>query len=117
MSAIIDKPRDATARGDKSSFGSSRSGSFNFTFGLCPELRGQIPININNVVYIAPQAFVGVGLFIPPIDTFVHYGAGVEFVPVSFTTLSFGADFIARTYLKGIKKTNPGVRINVSIRF
>ena len=112
MSAIIDKPRDGI-----SSFSSSKSGLFSFTFGLCPELKGQIPININNVLYIAPQAFVGVGLFIPPVDTFVHYGAGVEFVPVNFTTLSFGADFIARTYLKGTKTTNLGVRINASIRF
>ena len=117
ISAIIDKPRDANARGDKSSFGFSGKGSFNFAFGLSPELKGQIPININNVLYIAPQAFVGVGLFIPPVDTFVHYGAGVEFVPVNFTTLSFGADFIARTYLKGTKTTNLGVRINASIRF
>ena len=112
MSAIIDKPRDGI-----SSFSSSKSGLFSFTFGLCPELKGQIPININNVLYIAPQAFVGVGLFIPPVDTFVHYGAGVEFVPADFTTLSFGADFIARTYLKGTKTTNLGVRINASIRF
>ena len=117
ISAIIDKPRDANARGDKSSFGFSGKGSFNFAFGLSPELKGQIPININNVLYIAPQAFVGVGLFIPSVDTFVHYGAGVEFVPVNFTTLSFGADFIARTYLKGTKTTNLGVRINASIRF
>jgi conserved domain protein len=117
ISAIIDKPRDANARGDKSSFGFSGKGSFNFAFGLSPELKGQIPININNVLYIAPQAFVGVGLFIPSADTFVHYGAGVEFVPVNFTTLSFGADFIARTYLKGTKTTNLGVRINASIRF
>ena len=117
MSAIIDKPRDADARGDNSVFSSSRRSLLSFTFGLCPELRGQIPININNTVYIAPQAFVGAGLFIPPIDTFVHYGAGVELVPVSFTTLSLGVDFIARTYLKGTKTTNPGVRINVSIRF
>ncbi|UTC44214.1 S1C family serine protease [Treponema sp. OMZ 857] len=112
MSAIIDKPRDGI-----SSFSPSQSGLFSFTFGLCPELKGQIPININNVLYIAPQAFVGVGLFIPPIDTFVHYGAGVEFVPAGFTTLSFGADFIARTYLKKPNITNHGVRINVSIRF
>ncbi|UTC51366.1 S1C family serine protease [Treponema sp. OMZ 855] len=112
MSAIIDKPRDGI-----SSFSPSQSGLFSFTFGLCPELKGQIPININNVLYIAPQAFVGVGLFIPPVDTFVHYGAGVEFVPANFTTLSFGADFIARTYLKKPSTTNPGVRINVSIRF
>jgi len=112
ISAIIDKPRDGI-----SSFSSSKSGLSSFTFGLCPELKGQIPININNVLYIAPQAFVGVGLFIPPVDTFVHYGAGVEFVPVNFTTLSFGADFIARTYLKGTKTTNLGVRINASIRF
>ena len=112
MSVIVDKPRDGI-----SSFSPSKSGLFSFTFGLCPELKGQIPININNVLYIAPQAFVGVGLFIPPVDTFVHYGAGVEFVPVNFTTLSFGADFIARTYLKGTKTTNLGVRINASIRF
>ena len=117
MSAIIDKPRDAHARGDKSSFNFSRSGLVNFTFGFSPELRGQIPLNINNAVYIAPQAFIGFGLFIPPIDTFMHYGVGVEFVPANFTTLSFGADFIARTYLKGTKTTNPGVRLNVSIRF
>jgi len=112
MSVIVDKPRDGI-----SSFSPSKSGLFSFTFGLCPELKGQIPININNVLYIAPQAFVGVGLFIPPLDTFVHYGAGVEFVPANFTTLSFGADFIARTYLKKPNTTNPGVRINVSIRF
>jgi len=117
MSTIIDKPRDADARGDKSLFSSSRSSFLSFTFGLCPELRGQIPLNINNAVYIAPQAFIGFGLFIPPIDTFMHYGVGVEFVPANFTTLSFGADFIARTYLKGTKTTNPGVRLNVSIRF
>lgn len=117
ISAIIDKPRDANARGDKSSFGFSGRGSFNFAFGLSPELKGQIPININNVLYIAPQAFVGAGIFMPSFDYFVHYGAGLEFVPVNFTTLSFGADFIARTYLKGTKTTNLGVRINASIRF
>jgi conserved domain protein len=112
MSAIIDKPRDGI-----SSSSPPQSGLFSFTFGFCPELKGQIPININNVLYIAPQAFVGADLFIIPIDTFVHYGAGVEFVPANFTTLSFGADFIARTYLKKPITTNPGVRINVSIRF
>ena len=119
MSAIIDKPRGADARGDKSFtlLAASRSSLPKITFGLSPELRGQIPFNINNVVYIAPQAFFGAGLFIPPLDTFVHYGAGAEFVPVNFTTLSLGVDFIARTYLAGKKQTDFGVRINVSVRF
>ena len=87
------------------------------TFGVSPELRGQVPLNVHNTVYIAPQVFIGAGLFIPPIDTFVQYGAGVECVPVSFTTLSCGVDFIARTYLKEKKTTAAGIRINVSIRF
>ena len=119
MSAIIDKPRAGGFFGNSSRglSGSPMSSAFKFTFGLSPELKGQIPVNINNIVYIAPQAFVGVGLFIPPIDTFMHYGAGVEVVPVSFTTLSCGVDFLARTYLTGTKTTNFGVRINVSIRF
>ena len=116
MSAIIDKPRSAADRGEKSSLRSSMGDLFNFTFGLIPELRGQVPINVNNIVYIVPQAFVGAGLLIPPVDTFVHYGAGLDLVPANFTMLSCGVDFLARTYVKGMKTTNLGVRINVSIR-
>jgi len=102
----IDTPRNLP--------GSSRP---KIAIGMSPELRGQIPLNINNVLYLAPQAFVGAGIFMPSFDYFVHYGAGLEFVPADFTTLSFGADFIARTYLKQPKTTNIGARINVSIRF
>ena len=106
VSAIIDTPRNLPG-----------SSAPKIVIGMSPELRGQIPLNINNVLYLAPQAFVGAGIFMPSFDYFVHYGAGLEFVPADFTTLSFGADFIARTYLKQPKTTNIGARINVSIRF
>ncbi|UTC66285.1 MULTISPECIES: S1C family serine protease [unclassified Treponema] len=108
ISAIINKPRQLP--------------SFSFRkplkicFGLTPEFRLQIPLNINNSVYIAPQAFVGAGIFIPPVDYFVQYGGGMEIVPVSFSSISFGVDFIIRSYLKEVKETNMGIRASISVR-
>lgn len=108
FSGVIDKPRTLPS----------------FTFikqpkigiGMGPELRFLLPLNIKDVVYLAPQAFVGGGVFIPPFEFFVQYGGGIEIVPVSFTSVSFGIECLVRSYFKEIKETNIGIRASISLR-
>ncbi|UTD13045.1 trypsin-like peptidase domain-containing protein [Treponema denticola] len=108
FSAIIDKPRTLP----KASFMKQPK----IGIGIGPELRFQLPLNIKDVVYLAPQAFVGGGVFIPPFDPFVQYGGGIEIVPVNFTSISFGIECLARSYFKEIKETNIGIRASISLR-
>lgn len=108
FSAVIDKPRTLP----KASFMKQpKIGS-----GIGPELRLQLPLNIKDVVYLAPQAFVGGGVFVPPFELFVQYGGGIEVVPVNFTSISFGIECLARSYFKEIKETNIGIRASISLR-
>lgn len=108
FSGVIDKPRTLPS----------------FTFikqpkigiGMGPELRFLLPLNIKDAVYLAPQAFVGGGVFIPPFEFFVQYGGGIEIVPVSFTSVSFGIECLVRSYFKEIKETNIGIRASISLR-
>lgn len=108
FSGIIEKPRTLP--------------SFSFSnppkigIGLGPELRIQLPLNITDVVYLAPQLFIGGGLFMPPFDPFVQYGGGIEIVPVNFTSISFGLECLVRSYFKEIKETNVGIRASISLR-
>ena len=108
FSGVIDKPRTLPS----------------FTFikqpkigiGMGPELRFLLPLNIKDAVYLAPQAFVGGGVFIPPFEFFVQYGGGIEIVPVSFTSVSFGIECLVMSYFKEIKETNIGIRASISLR-
>ncbi|MGI5085660.1 S1C family serine protease [Treponema putidum] len=108
FSGVIDKPRTLPS----------------FTFikqpkigiGMGPELRFLLPLNIKDAVYLAPQAFVGGGVFIPPFEFFVQYGGGIEIVSVSFTSVSFGIECLVRSYFKEIKETNIGIRASISLR-
>lgn len=108
FSGVIDKPRTLPS----------------FTFikqpkigiGMGPELRFLLPLNIKDAVYLAPQAFVGGGVFIPPFEFFVQYGGGIEIVPVNFTSISFGLECLVRSYFKEIKETNIGIRASISLR-
>ena len=108
FSAVIDKPR-TLPRG--SLIEQPKIGT-----GMGPELRFQLPLNIKDVIYLAPQAFVGGCVFIPPFDPFVQYGGGIEIVPVNFTSISFGIECLARSYFKEIKETNIGIRASISLR-
>ncbi len=108
FSGVIDKPRTLPS----------------FTFikqpkigiGMGPELRFLLPLNIKDAVYLAPQAFVGGGVFVPPFEIFVQYGGGIEIVPVNFTSISFGIESLVRSYFKEIKETNIGIRASISLR-
>lgn len=108
FSAIIDKPRTLPSA---SFIEQPKIGS-----GMGPELRFQLPLNIKDVVYLAPQAFVGGGVFVPPFELFVQYGGGIEIVPVNFTSISFGIESLVRSYFKEIKETNIGIRASISLR-
>ena len=108
FSAVIDKPRNLPSA---SFIEQPKIGS-----GMGPELRFQLPLNIKDVVYLAPQAFVGGGVFVPPIELFVQYGGGIEIVPVNFTSISFGIESLVRSYFKEIKETNIGIRASISLR-
>ena len=108
FSAVIDKPRNLPSA---SFIEQPKIGS-----GMGPELRFQLPLNIKDVVYLAPQAFVGGGVFVPPFEIFVQYGGGIEIVPVNFTSISFGIESLVRSYFKEIKETNIGIRASISLR-
>lgn len=108
FSAVIDKPRTLPSA---SFIEQPKIGS-----GMGPELRFQLPLNIKDVVYLAPQAFVGGGVFVPPFELFVQYGGGIEIVPVNFTSISFGIESLVRSYFKEIKETNIGIRASISLR-
>ena len=108
FSAVIDKPRNLPSA---SFIEQPKIGS-----GMGPELRFQLPLNIKDVVYLAPQAFVGGGVFVPPFELFVQYGGGIEIVPVNFTSISFGIESLVRSYFKEIKETNIGIRASISLR-
>jgi len=108
FSAVIDKPRTLPSA---SFIEQPKIGS-----GMGPELRFQLPLNIKDVVYLAPQAFVGGGVFVPPFEIFVQYGGGIEIVPVNFTSISFGIESLVRSYFKEIKETNIGIRASISLR-
>ena len=108
FSAVIDKPRTLPSA---SFIEQPKIGS-----GMGPELRLQLPLNIKDVVYLAPQAFVGGGVFVPPFELFVQYGGGIEIVPVTFTSVSFGIECLVRSYFKEIKETNVGIRASISLR-
>ncbi|UTC75489.1 serine protease [Treponema sp. OMZ 792] len=108
FSGIIDKPRILP------DFSFSKPPKIGF--GMGPELRLQLPLNIKDTLYIAPQAFVGGGIFVPPFEPFLQYGGGIEVVPVSFTAVSFGIECLVRSYIKEIKETNIGIRASISVR-
>lgn len=108
FSGVIDKPRTLP------SFSFSKQPKIGI--GMGPELRFLLPLNIKDAIYLAPQAFVGGCVFIPPFEFFVQYGGGIEIVPVSFTSVSFGIECLVRSYFKEIKETNIGIRASISLR-
>ncbi|MEL3912769.1 serine protease [Treponema pedis] len=85
--------------------------------GVEPEFRIHLPINVKEEVYIIPNAFGGAGMLFPDIDIFMQYGAGLEFIPAAFNTLSVEAGCILRSYLTGVKQTEAGLLLSFSFRF
>lgn len=107
-------PRDNSSK-------SSRMLDLPVAFGTIVEGKLQLPVNINDVIFVVPHASIGGGMLFYPVSSALLYSIGLDVIPSSFRTVSVSVDFMGGVlgglFFSGDKKYPMGVRAGFAIRF